>query len=327
MPFLRSRLAISLSLLALVASMPVSAQNSFWSSEPSPEEIAAKQRSEQQMAQLRQMLLEQDNNYKNLMRELQNTRGENEVLKHEVAQLKKQQQDFYLDIDQRIRKLQSAPTGTASTPATDFSGTAPATPVDFSEGTPTPSPAATAPTTAKPAIAPVTSVTPPVSTAKPVTPPVTVPAAPAMPATTPPPAFPAATPSNAATSAEDVLFQNAFRQLQAGQYDTAIQAFNQQLSQFPQGTQADSAQYWIGEALYALHQYENALTAFNAVLQRYPSSNKRALALLKIGYIYHEMRDYVSAREILGQVINSFPNTSTARLAEERLRKIRAEGF
>ncbi len=324
MPFLRSRLAISLSLLALMASMPVSAQNSFWSSEPSPEEIAAKQRSEQQMAQLRQMLLEQDNNYKNLMRELQNTRGENEVLKHEVTQLKKQQQDFYLDIDQRIRKLQSVPASASSPSATDFSGTDSAAPVDFSEGTPTPPPVATTPTTTKPAIAPVTTVTPPASTVKPVTPPVTVPAAPVM---TPPPTFPAATPPTTAASAEDVLFQNAFRQLQAGQYDVAIQSFNQQLSQFPQGTQADSAQYWIGEALYALRQYENALTAFNTVLQRYPSSNKRALALLKIGYIYHEMRDYVSAREILGQVINSFPNTSTARLAEERLRKIRSEGF
>jgi TolA-binding protein len=45
-----------------------------------------------------------------------------------------------------------------------------------------------------------------------------------------------------------------------------------------------------------------------------------------MGYVYYEMKDKAAARAIWERVRSEYPNTATARLAGERLQKIRGEG-
>ena len=125
---------------------------------------------------------------------------------------------------------------------------------------------------------------------------------------------------------EEPVYQRALTLLRERQYAESITNFQEILNRYPEGKYADNAQYWIGEAYYALRKFDNALSAFNRLLNFYPNSAKRAHALLKIGYVYYEMRDYSAAKAILEQVRDTYQNTESAQLAVQYLEKIRAQG-
>ena len=57
-----------------------------------------------------------------------------------------------------------------------------------------------------------------------------------------------------------------------------------------------SAQYWIGDSLYAQKQFEAAIVAFDEVIRKYPEDNKVPAALLKQGYAFAELKDVRNAR-------------------------------
>lgn len=68
---------------------------------------------ERQVLQLRQTIVEQEFKISQQQTELQNLRGENEVLQHKLTQLQQQQQKSYLDLDQRLKKLPTLNTPSA----------------------------------------------------------------------------------------------------------------------------------------------------------------------------------------------------------------------
>ncbi|MEN9460632.1 MAG: tol-pal system protein YbgF [Pseudomonadota bacterium] len=225
-----------------------------------------------------QNLLEQEAQRTQLQRDIQALRGESEVLNHKIEQLKKQIQDNYLDVDQRLRQTQTQVNSLSVAP---------------------PSPAAT--------VAPQNTLT---LGNVPTPPPTTLEAA--------------AAPAN--NLSEEQSYQQAFKAVQEGRYEQASAALEQYLQAFPKGSHSDNAQYWLGEAYYAQKKYNPALASFNTLLDKYPDSGKRPSALLKMGYVYYEMKDKAAARAIWERVRSEYPNTATARLAGERLQKIRGEG-
>lgn len=123
------------------------------------------------------------------------------------------------------------------------------------------------------------------------------------------------------------VYQQAFNMIQAGQYRQAIEGFKILLQQYPQGEYADNAQYWLAESYYALSDFRSAQAEFQRLIENYPTSAKLSHAQLKLGYTYYELNQKMRAKEILEQVRLKYPGTSTARLAEERLRRLRVEGY
>lgn len=121
-------------------------------------------------------------------------------------------------------------------------------------------------------------------------------------------------------------YQQAFELLKKGQYPQAIRGFQDFLGRYPGSDLANNAQYWIGEANYVSRTYPAALTEFRKVIDRYPSSSKVPDALLKIGFIYYQQSNWDKARTTLNQVKTRYPTSSAARLADERLRKMKQEG-
>lgn len=228
-----------------------------------------------------QTLLDQEAQRTQLQRDIQALRGESEVLNHKIELLKKQVQDNYLDVDQRLRQTQTQ-VNTLSTVATP----------------PAPTPSANPQNTVTLGNVPTPSTTPEAST---------------------PPA-----PAN--NLSEEQSYQQAFKAVQDGRYEQASTALEQYLQAFPKGSHSDNAQYWLGEAYYAQKKYNPALASFNALLDKYPDSGKRPSALLKMGSVYYELKDKTAARAIWERVRSEYPNTATARLAGERLQKLRGEG-
>ena len=121
-------------------------------------------------------------------------------------------------------------------------------------------------------------------------------------------------------------YQAAFDLLKDGKYAEATNGFKQFLTTFPNSALADNAQYWLGESHYVTKQYPDALKAFRTVLEKYPDSRKIPDALLKIGYCNYELKNWAEARASLDQVVKQYADTTAARLASQRLEKMRGEG-
>jgi len=133
-------------------------------------------------------------------------------------------------------------------------------------------------------------------------------------------------PTPTVDSAEsEAAYRGAFTMLKAGQYDESIASFNNFLRQYPSSQYADNAQYWLGEAYYVMGQFEPAIDQYQKLVNGYPDSKKQSHAMLKIAYSYHELALAEQAVGVLTELKNRFPGSAAARLADERLRRIRAE--
>lgn len=133
-------------------------------------------------------------------------------------------------------------------------------------------------------------------------------------------------PTVTSSADEDAAYRAAFNLLKEGRYQAAIERFTAFLKKYPQSGYADNAQYWLGEANYVTRKYAEAIKEFDKVVKNYPQSSKRADALLKIGYCQYELKEYANARASLEQVVKDFPKTTAARLADNRLQRMKLEG-
>ncbi len=132
--------------------------------------------------------------------------------------------------------------------------------------------------------------------------------------------------ADVATGDDQAAYNGAFEKLKAGSYGDAIVGFQELMERYPASALLDNAQYWIGEAYYVTRDYGQAAAAFRAVGDRWPASRKAPDALLKLGYTQFEQKHLTEARATLRQVVERFPDSDAARLAQERLQKLPAEG-
>jgi len=218
-------------------------------------------------------------------------RGEIEVQGNDINDIKKRQRELYLDIDRRLRDLESgattqAPAGQISVPqvsTTASAGTA-------TTGQQTPS---VEPSTPEPA----TSTTASVSQTPSVT-----------------------------QSAEKEAYQAAFDTLKEGRYKQAKTELKTFLDKYPNSSFSGNAQYWLGEAHYVTRNFDQGVVEFEKVLKTYPTSNKVPDAMLKLGYTFYERKQFDQAKAILQDLRERFPKTTASRLATKRLDRIRKEG-
>jgi tol-pal system protein YbgF len=148
----------------------------------------------------------------------------------------------------------------------------------------------------------------------------------AAPAAAAPPAAAVATAPALNPAEQRKAYDQALEMLKEGRYSDAATAFQGFLQQYPNSSYADNAQYWLGEVYYVTRQFPAALAEFDKVLKNYPGSAKAADALLKQGYIQYELKDWAKARALLGEVVKNHPGSTSARLAQERLDRLKREG-
>jgi TolA-binding protein len=85
-------------------------------------------------------------------------------------------------------------------------------------------------------------------------------------------------------------YSNAVRDYKGGQYDLALQEFQDYLQYFPTTQFAPNAQFYVGDILYRQAKYDKAVAAFDAVNEKYQDNLKtgdahymKGLALVKLG--------------------------------------------
>ena len=121
------------------------------------------------------------------------------------------------------------------------------------------------------------------------------------------------------------LYDAAYRDYSEGRYEQAIAGFRRYLDTFPDGVDAGSAQYWLGESHLGQGRYREAIEELRLVRESYPESDKGASALLKVGVALNELGDRDLAVETFRQVRSSYPDTDEATLALQQLDNLGAE--
>ena len=215
--------------------------------------------------------------------EVRELRGQLETLSHRIDRLEERQRKLYLDVDQRLQKVESGAQGQVAGPSTQ-PATSPTTP---------PSPESTATATQPEATTPSTTTE--------------------TPATTP----------GVDPFAEQQAYQSAFDLVRSGSYEEAAIAFQEFIVTYPTGSYADNALYWLGETFYVRRQFAQAVKEYERLVATYPNSQKLPDALLKIGYSHDELGNKAEAERVLGQLIQSHSQSTAATLARKRLLIIR----
>jgi tol-pal system protein YbgF len=139
--------------------------------------------------------------------------------------------------------------------------------------------------------------------------------------TTPAPAVPpAVAPPPVATGlSPQRLYDTAWADYTAGQWDLAIEGFNTYIRTFPRNDAADNAQYYIGESYYADGKFSEAVDAFNRVIATYPRSDVMPNAYYKRGLVLERMNQPDRARESYEFAVKNFTDSDAGRLAKQRL--------
>jgi tol-pal system protein YbgF len=214
-----------------------------------------------------------------LKSDLAKLRGQIEVMGYDIEQAQKRQRDLYVDLDTRLRKLESS---------------------------------SAAPIAATPAEVPPAPVTAGQATIPP-TLPLNVQAVP-MPKPTPGKPV-----GEAAFSAEQRAYDAASEQVHAGHYAEAQAQFQAFAKAYPRSPLAPSAQYWVGNAQYAQRDFAGAIATQRALVKNFPDSQKVPDALLNIASAQSELGDTGAARKTLDDLVARFPQSEAADKAKKRL--------
>ncbi len=239
-----------------------------------------------------QGLLDMLSQLESLQKEMQRLRGEIEVQTHTLEQIKQRQRDLYVDLDKRLQRIEAlGVAGTTPSPPGPSTGSRPA-------GQPGAAPLTVEVAKRPPAEAPKPSATAPAQTE------------------------PAAAVGDDPAAAR-AAYQRAFTLLKQGRYEQAVTAFNEFLATYPNSSYADNAQYWLAESYYVLRRFEQAIVEYQKLVANYPNSQKLTHSMLKIGYSYYELGQMDQARTVLEDLKTRYPGTTAARLAEERLQRMK----
>ncbi|MCP4187718.1 MAG: tol-pal system protein YbgF [Gammaproteobacteria bacterium] len=233
-----------------------------------------------------------------LASEISLLRGELEQQSHDIGEIKKRQRELYLDIDRRLRGLESrAVTQAPSVDPVEVPGLD-----QVAEEPPSTEPTpGTTPESSAGLISDTSTTTTTSSQSS-------------------------QSASSVTNSEEHAAYQAAFDTLKEGRYKKAKAEFKRFLKKYPDSSFAGNAQYWLGEANYVTRNFEQGIIEFELVLSRYPSSTKVPDAMLKLGYTYYEKKQYNKAKIMLSELRKRYPKVTAARLAGKRLDRIRKEG-
>jgi tol-pal system protein YbgF len=121
------------------------------------------------------------------------------------------------------------------------------------------------------------------------------------------------------TANEQRSYDAALEQFKGASYGAAIGSFAAFVRTYPKSPLAPSAQYWIGNAQFALKDYRAAIAAQRQLLAAYPDSPKVPDALLNIATCQFELGDAATSRRTLEDLIAKHPQSEAAIKARQRL--------
>jgi tol-pal system protein YbgF len=119
----------------------------------------------------------------------------------------------------------------------------------------------------------------------------------------------------------DVLYNNALRDYNGDKNDLALQEFSDYIKFYPNTDLAGNCYFYLGEIQFKQGNYQPAVQSYDQVLQNFPSGNKAASAQLKKGFALLELGKQDDGVGELRHLIQRYPHSPEALQARDRLRK------
>lgn len=129
-------------------------------------------------------------------------------------------------------------------------------------------------------------------------------------------------PAEADPAREKLLYEAAFDQVKARDFEKAEMAFSAFLRRYPQSDYAGNAQYWLGEVYLVQSDLESAGQAFAKVISQYGGHRKEADALYKLAEVERRLGNSTKAAQLYQEVLSKHPDASAAQLARRELNNL-----
>jgi tol-pal system protein YbgF len=104
--------------------------------------------------------------------------------------------------------------------------------------------------------------------------------------------------------------------------DLAIQEFSDYIKFYPNTDLAGNAYFYLAEIQYKQGNFQQAVQNYDQVLQNFPSGSKAASAQLKKGFALIELGKQDDGVRELRHLIQRYPHSNEALQARDRLRKL-----
>jgi tol-pal system protein YbgF len=121
------------------------------------------------------------------------------------------------------------------------------------------------------------------------------------------------------TDSPEKMWNAAWSDYTAGQYDLAVIGFEAYLKTFPRSDMADDAQMHIGNAYLNDGKNDKAVEAYDKTIRNYPTGNVVPDAYYKKGVALSNMKNAAGAREAWDFVVKNYPDSNAAQQAKQRL--------
>ena len=115
------------------------------------------------------------------------------------------------------------------------------------------------------------------------------------------------------------IHDQAMASLRAGDFDKAAAGLGALLQRYPATGYAESARFWLGNALYGQKSYKEAIAVFKVLVTGSPNHMRTPEAMLAMANCQIEMKDNRSARKTIDELVKNYPASEAAAAGKERL--------
>jgi tol-pal system protein YbgF len=122
---------------------------------------------------------------------------------------------------------------------------------------------------------------------------------------------------------ETDAFNAASQQFRNGDFKNAAASFRSFIQKYPDSPYQPTAQYWLGNALYALKDYKGSTATWQNVVKNYPQHPRAPDALMAIANNQLELGQKAAARKTLEQIVAQYGNSDAAQSAQNKLSQIK----
>jgi tol-pal system protein YbgF len=122
---------------------------------------------------------------------------------------------------------------------------------------------------------------------------------------------------------ETDAFNAASTQFRNGDFKNAAVSFKSFVAKYPQSPYQPTAQYWLGNALYAQRDYKGSTATWQNLVKNYPTHPRAPDALLAIANNQIEQGQKAAAKKTLDDVIAQYAGTEAAQSAQSKMAQVK----
>jgi tol-pal system protein YbgF len=134
----------------------------------------------------------------------------------------------------------------------------------------------------------------------------------------------AAAPAGGATvvNSPKQIWDSAFSDYTAGNYDLAVLGFDAFIKTFPKSDQADDAQVYICSSYLNQNKNDDAVKACDVAIRTYPGGNAVPEAYYRKALAQRNLKDLSGARGTAEELVKRFPDSQMAQMAQQLLNQL-----